>query len=76
MQSAGWSHGEGSDKHCRVFKKLIVIKGGGYAVIEAENLLVIKAIKVGSSVSISSHFRARVDVDEVKIVSTGSYSWS
>jgi hypothetical protein len=58
-----------------VFKELIVIKGGGYAVIEAKDLFV-KRDKLGSSVGISSHFRAQVDVDKVKFVLTGSNLWS
>jgi hypothetical protein len=58
-----------------VLKKLVVVKGGGYAVIEAKDMFV-KRDKVGSSVGILSHFQARVDVDKVKFVSTGSNSWS
>ena len=58
-----------------VFKELVVVEGGGYLVGEAKDLLV-PFDKVGSGAGVSSHFRARVDVDEVKFVSTESNSWS
>ena len=56
-----------------VFKELVVVKGGGYH--GGEPKVLVEQDEVGSSVRVSSHFRARVDVDEVKFMSTGSNSW-
>jgi hypothetical protein len=57
-----------------VFKELVVVKGGGYLLREAKGILE-EQDEVGSGVGVSRHFRARVDVDEVKFMSTGSNSW-